>query len=208
MLTAAANHALRWRRIKVKPSIEYPTVQVAAEEEGLHGEAPFFTRRQITDLIDLAGEADDKSMQRYIRICYYTAARRRSIENLTAGQVSLERRKISLATPGKRQTKKRQPVVPIFEPIFEDMQVLMAGRKPGDRLFAPRNFYRGFMLLCRALEFPEPHNPHMLRHSRATHLLQDGRALYDVAALLGDTTATVEANYGHHQPDDLRGRLE
>ena len=193
---------------KAKPSIELPGLLDEASEEGLHGEAPFFTREQVASLIDLAGQQDDKSMQRFIRLCYYTAARRRSIEHLTAAQVSLERRKISLATPGKRQTKKRQPVVPVFDAIVEDLRALLAGKKGADLLFTPRSFYRDFMSLCRALDFPEPHNPHMLRHSRATHLLQDGKGIYDVAALLGDTVATVERNYGHHRPDDLRGKLE
>lgn len=209
-LTAAGNHAFRWKRITLKPVIELPTVLAEVDEEGLHGEAPFFTREQIEQLIDLAGQEDDsrKEMQRYIRLCYYTGARRRSIENLTVGQVSLERRKISLATPGKRQTKKRQPVVPVFTAILDDLRALMDGKKAGEKLLRPRSFYREFTMLCRALEFPEPFNPHMLRHSRATHLLQDGKDIYDVAALLGDTVATIERNYGHHRPDDLRGKLE
>lgn len=213
VLVAAGNHALRWKRIQPAelPRVEFPALDAPTGEDGDLPGAPFFSKEQIQQLIDLASlEVGDPrlEMMRFIRLCYHTAARRASIENLTVRQVALDRRKINLATPGKRQTKKRQPVVPIFDAILEDCRVLCEGRDPSDRLFRPRNFYREFVDLCRALDFPEPHHPHMLRHSRATHLLQDGRNIYDVAALLGDTIKTVEANYGHHAPDDLRGALE
>lgn len=214
VLVAAGNHALARKRIDVseKPSVKMPREVVIfdGEDDTLPGQ-PFFSREQITQLIDLAAQetADPKlEMMRWIRVCYYTAARRRSVEQMMTKQVVFSRRKINLATPGKIQTKKRQPVVPIFKAIEEDLRVLCAGKGPADRLFRPRSFYREFMALCRALDFPEPHHPHMLRHSRATHLLQDGKSIWDVAKLLGDTVATVELNYGHHAPDDLRAALE
>lgn len=210
VLVAAANHARKWKRITAAdmPSVELPTLDQAVDEDGIHGEALHFTKEQVQALFEIAGEAEDQEMARYLRLLYYTAARRRSIENLTVGQIRLERRKISLATPGKKQTKKRQPVVPIFDAILDDCKALIDGKEPGDRIFRPRDFYKEFNLLCRALEFKAPHHPHMMRHSRATHLLQDGKTIYDVAALLGDTIKTVEANYSHHAHDDLRESLE
>ena len=46
-------------------------------------------------------------------------------------------------------------------------------------------------------------HPHLLRHSRATHMLMDGDSPYKVAKLLGDTLATVERVYGHSDPEFL-----
>jgi site-specific recombinase XerD len=43
----------------------------------------------------------------------------------------------------------------------------------------------------------------MIRHSRASHLLQDGEDLWKVARLLGDTVATVERVYAHVLPEHL-----
>jgi integrase len=40
-------------------------------------------------------------------------------------------------------------------------------------------------------------HPHRLRHSYATHLLEDGVPIHHVAELLGDTVATVEGTYSH-----------
>jgi len=55
----------------------------------------------------------------------------------------------------------------------------------------------------RSLGLGDKANPHILRHSRATHLLQDGVSIYDVARLLGDSVQTIERVYGHHSPDYL-----
>ena len=141
-----------------------------------------------------------------MRITYYVAARRRSVEDLLGSQVNLFRRQIVLATPGKTRTKKRQPIVPIFDEIVPDIAALVA-ENPLGRLFTCSSFYRPFMALCRSLDLPEPHHPHMLRHSRATHLLQDGKQIWDVAGLLGDTVVTVQNTYGHHSPNELRAKL-
>ena len=49
--------------------------------------------------------------------------------------------------------------------------------------------------------------PHTLRHTRATHLLQLGVDIWDVAGLLGDTVSTIERTYGHYSPDYLGDTL-
>lgn len=206
VLLAAANHARKWKRILPTdmPSIELTKISAGAAEDDFGGEAKFFSREQIALLIFNAhGVTRD-----IIKLCYYTAARRRSIEKLTVRQIDFARQKINLATPGKKQTKKRQPIVPLFDVIAPDLRRLVEGKKPTDQLFGNMRFYLNFVMTCEALGFEAPFHPHMLRHSRATHLLQDGKKIYSVAALLGDTMQTVEANYGHHSPGELKGDLE
>jgi site-specific recombinase XerD len=58
-----------------------------------------------------------------------------------------------------------------------------------------RDFYKPFSDLMEEMGI-EGH-PHMLRHSRATHMLQDGESLFKVSMLLGDNAATVEKVYAH-----------
>jgi integrase len=198
VLVAAANHERKWKRLTIMPSVELP-----AEERPDSDEEVEYFEKPVLDRLIAAAEGE---LRQFIKIAYYTAARRRSIENLTAQQVNLFRRQIILATPGKARTKKRQPIVPIFDEIVPDIAALV-GSKAAGRLFTTVSFYRPFMMLCRSLDLPEPHHPHMLRHSRATHLLQAGKDIYDVAGLLGDTVKTVEATYGHHSPNGLRMKL-
>ena len=43
--------------------------------------------------------------------------------------------------------------------------------------------------------------PHVLRHSRATHLMMAGISIWEAAKSLGMTAEMVERVYGHHHPD-------
>jgi integrase len=46
--------------------------------------------------------------------------------------------------------------------------------------------------------------PHILRHSAASHMVEAGVPLEEVARMIGDTKAMVERVYGKHSPDYLR----
>lgn len=61
--------------------------------------------------------------------------------------------------------------------------------------------YRQFMDAAARAGLGDDVTPHVLRHSRATHMLQDGVPLWAVANLLGDKVTTVEKTYGTHCPD-------
>jgi site-specific recombinase XerD len=58
----------------------------------------------------------------------------------------------------------------------------------GDR----RSMYRQFRQHLEDLGMSTKAVPHVIRHSRASHLLGNGVPIFDVAKLIGDTLATVE----------------
>ncbi|MER9685924.1 tyrosine-type recombinase/integrase [Mesorhizobium sp. M0139] len=200
VLVAAANHAI-WMGRHTKP------IQVDLPPErrlGPDDEAPYYS----TEERDAIFAAADGEMAQFVQLLYYTGARRKSIEDLTRDQIKLPQKRIILQQAGKKTTKKRQPIVPILktmEPLVEGL--LETGGK--QRVFVSSNFYRQYVALCERLEIDENRrHPHIMRHTRATHLLQEGKSLYDVARLLGDTVATVERVYGHHSHEHLASRLE
>ena len=192
VLLAAANHARRWKRIKEMPSVELPSERRLGEDE----QARYFERSEVNMLIDLA----NGELQQFVELAYWTGARRRSIENLTRDQVKWDQKRLILMPPGKRVTKKRQPIVPIL-PRMEPALTKLWDQGGDPRLFRCADFYRPFRDLCERVGMVGRSNPHLLRHSRATHLLQAGKSIYTVARLLGDTVATVERVYGHHAAD-------
>jgi len=198
VLLAAANHAKRWKRLTEMPSVELPGEKRPGEDE----QALYYERHEVDMLMDMAkGE-----LQQFVELAYWTGARRRSIENLTRDQVKWEQKRLILMQPGKRATKKRQPIVPIL-PRMEPALKHLWDQGGNPRLFHCADFYRPFRELCESLGMAGRHNPHLLRHSRATHLLQTGKSIYTVARLLGDTVSTIERVYGHHAADYIAEEL-
>lgn len=197
VLVAASNHAKRWKRTTVDIVVEMPSERRLGEDD----EAPYYTREELDLMLSVA----DGELHHFITLAYYTGARRRSIQDLTRPQVKWDQGQILLQKPGKRATKKRQPIVPILDEMRPPLEELYATKR--ERLFKTADFYRPFKGLCEALGFGERDHPHLLRHSRATHLLQGGVSLYDVAALLGDTPVTITRVYGHHSHKSLATAL-
>lgn len=204
-LQAAANHAARWRRIgpTANPPTPMPSIELTS---GKTEEAPWLTKEELKLVIDTA-EGDLKD---FIIIAYRSAGRRNSIERLSRPQVDLRNSRLNLTSPEEseleRQSKKRRPIVPIDNVMRPSIERLM--QRNDNLLFRGRTFYYAFVQLLTSLGLADRSNPHILRHSRATHLLQDGVDIYVVAKLLGDTVATVERVYGHHCPNHLADVIE
>ncbi|TWA89605.1 tyrosine-type recombinase/integrase [Bradyrhizobium stylosanthis] len=208
VLVAAANHARAWKRIghDEMPSVELPT------EAGAHEKKPWLTKASIR----LALEKAEGDLRDFILFAYYWGSRRQAIEQLRKGQIDLQHGTVDLHPPGARRTKKRKPVVPIYPEVRPALERRLTAAK--DYLFPARShqagrdyadFYDAFKTLCDRHEIKAVDAvddvpwPHLLRHSRATHMLMDGESLYKVAKLLGDTVATVERVYGHHSVEFL-----
>lgn len=204
VLQAAANHAARWKRIG--PSASPPTAMPSIElpPEAPPAAAPWLTREELAQAFSAASGA----LKDFMMVAYYTAGRRASVERLTRFQVDLKAGRINLRGQredvNSRRSKKRRPIVPITDELRPTIERLLA-ESPNEWLFgADRDYYRHFRALMTGLGFSEEKcHPHILRHSRASHLLQSGVPIYDVARLLGDTVATVERVYAHHSSEYL-----
>ncbi len=133
------------------------------------------------------------------------------MERLTRFQVSLSPAwTINLTSPleneNERRSKKRRPVVPIdasIRPIiarlYEESQAANVEWLWGDK----RDMYTEFNDHMKSIGLADKAFPHVLRHSRASHLLQAGVPVFHVAKLLGDTVATVDRVYAHCVPAGL-----
>lgn len=193
VLVAAANHC---RRMRTLPGDQMPDVELPTDTRAT--EVPWLTKDEMRRLLAAA----DGHLRDFILLAYYTAARRRSIERLTKAQVDLRQGRLNLQPINAPRTKKRRPVVPIFPEIRPTIERLMDASTTEYLLDVRRDMYRPFTQLCERLGLKA--HPHVLRHSRATHMLLDGEDPYKVAKLLGDTMQTVERVYGHYSTDYLK----
>ena len=198
VLKAAAEHCRKWKRLSANdmPEIELPTLEPK--------EATWLTKDELARVFETAqGRARDFAL-----VTYYTGSRRHAIEALRKCQINLEAGTINLHPPGAKVTKKRRPIVPIFDEIRGVVARLMETSETEFLFGHVSDMYRPFREACEAAGLPHKCHPHILRHSRATHLLQDGKDIYAVAKLLGDTVGTVERVYGHQSPYYLADKLQ
>lgn len=211
VLNAAANHAARWKRIgpKCEPPTTMPSIELPSEAPVEQvSEADYLTKEEWARAVGAAtGWLHD-----FMVIAYDSGSRRAAIESLTKFQVDLAQGRVNLRSPtetvNQRRSRKRRTVVPIgadARPVYE--RLMATGPKDGFLFGVRRDAYRFFREHMEAIGLGHKRNPHIIRHTRATHLLQAGVPIYDVARLLGDTVATVERVYGHHSPEYLSETL-
>lgn len=203
LLVAAVNHAVRWKRLKpdAVPVVELPPHAPPVDTK-------FLTKAELKKVFEEAGKDPDPRIKAFAVLAYVTGARRKSIERIRKAQIDLERRRMALTPPGKARTKKRAPIVPIGDEMAAEIRKLWLWSGASELLFRDPGFdvYHKYAEACVRAGVGDRPGPHILRHSRATHMLQDGAAIWDVAKLLGDTVETVERVYGHHCPDYMAGR--
>lgn len=196
VLKTAINKAVKWKRLRAEdvPTMELPPAPPTRER--------WLTKDELAVLMAAADK--HPLVGPFVHLAYWTGARRTAIETLTVFQVDLENNRIFLNPEGRRQTTKRRPVVPIFSEIRPLVERLLREAKAAGRtrLLPPGLVYFPFHIIAREAGFTDV-SPHTLRHTRATHLLQDGRNPWAVAKLLGDTLKTVELRYGHSSAEYL-----
>jgi hypothetical protein len=106
----------------------------------------------------------------------------------------------------RQQTKKRQPPVKLPPRLLAHMR-RWAGLGIAKRAVIEWNgkpiesVRKGFAAAVRAAGLGNDVTPHVLRHTCATWLMQNGVNLWDAAGFLGMTVQQLEQGYGHHHPE-------
>lgn len=215
VLRAAINHAACNKRLPVS---DVPYI------EKLRGSPPkdrWLSKAEANKLLSVARMSWDKSLPlgeqqwavmpklprvyKFIAIALATGSRKSAILELKRDQVDLEWGMIQFNPSGRRQTKKRRPAVPISDELMPVMKQIIAEAE-GDLLLGSGCIRTAFEGACSRAGLHDV-TPHTLRHTWATWAAQAGVPLTDIAAVLGDTYATVERNYLHHCPEHLRGAV-
>ena len=144
----------------------------------------------------------------YLMLAVGTAARPNAILKLTTLQIDQKRRLIRLQPPGVRQTKKRNPTLPICESLWPELRDLPAGpvvsyfgRHVGD-------IGRAFNRARDRAGLGKDVSPYTIRHTMATELRMRGVPVWEVAGWLGHSSGykTTE-RYAKVNPEALAGAL-
>ena len=210
VLKAASNNALKWKLLTadLMPTFEIPN--------DLPKRVIWLLDDEMKRMYDTAHH--DEIMYMFIKLLYFTGSRRTAIESLEWSQVDLINKVIHLAKPDEKKTNKRRPTIPLNAAMCEALSDFPTRGKYRYVFRRNTNRYGALIKLfedARILDLPEKDGrpagrmtPHILRHTRATHLLENGMPLYGVAKLLGDNPSTVERVYAHACVSKLRDCLD
>jgi integrase len=157
-----------------------------------------------------------KHIARFILVGLYTGSRSGAIcgaalmPTIGRGHVDLERGVFYRRAAGARESKKRQPPVRLPDRLLTHMRrwqrcgiaknaVIEWNGKP------VRSVRKGFAAAALAAGLatsgPDKVTPHVLRHTAATWMMQNGVDLWQAAGFLGMTVEMLQARYGHHHLD-------
>lgn len=137
----------------------------------------------------------------FILLALYTGQRRSAILELTWPQIDLVRGRINFNPPGRRQTKKRRPIIPIPRGLLSYLRMRQRKADPQQPgLFAVQAIRRGFETAARRAGI-EDCTPNTLRHTCGTWMAHRGVPLWEIGGYLGHSEARTTELYAHHHPD-------
>lgn len=143
----------------------------------------------------------------YVLLGLYTMARPTAILELTWDRVDFERGEVDLNPKGRRQTRKRRPVVPLNDEAMEALREAYAARQTQyviERGAKPVKSVKKAFQAASARSGIEA-TPYTLRHTGAVWAAEEGVSMAELAQFMGhDDSATTEKHYARFSPGHLR----
>lgn len=143
----------------------------------------------------------------YALMALYTGQRRGAILDLTWKQVDLVRGVIDFNPPGRLQTMKRRPIIPVPRSLLAALRRAHE-RASCDHVIAYRgqkvaDVKTGFNSSATRAGIPDC-TSHTLRHTAGTWTAQRAVPIWEIAGYLGHSVARTSELYAHHHPDFLK----
>jgi integrase/recombinase XerD len=136
-----------------------------------------------------------------IELLYSAGLRRSELLNLKISDIDSKR--MMIRVEGGKGNKDRYTL--LSEKVLIDLRQYYAASRPKNYLFegpggvaySPRSIEHILKRACEKAKIVKRVTPHMLRHSFATHLLENGTNLRDIQTLLGHNSLKTTEIYTH-----------
>jgi integrase len=167
------------------------------------------TRKQVLALLRAT---DAPHIRLFIHLGYATAGRKAAILGLTWDRVDFERGKINLKDPKLTTPHKGRAIVPMTRTLRAALQDARQGALTayvvewgGERVASVK---KGLATASAKAGLPKVSH-HMLRHSAAVRMAEDGVPMEEIASYLGHSNVKVTRDiYARFSPDHLRNAAE
>jgi integrase len=143
----------------------------------------------------------------YVELGLATMARPAAILELTWDRVDFERGTVDLNPSGRRQTRKRRPVVPLNQDALDALRAAYSGRQSQ---FVIERGAQQVKSIKKAFQAASERSgihvtPYTLRHTGAVWAVEAGVSMDELAQFLGhDDAATTSKHYARFSPSYLR----
>lgn len=144
----------------------------------------------------------------YVLLGLYTMARPAAILELTWDRIDWDRQEVDFNPPGRRQTRKRRPVVALHPEALEALRTAYGARQSE---YVIERGAKPVKSLKKAFQAASARSgidatPYTLRHTGAVWAAESGEVtMAELAQFLGhDDSATTEKHYARFTPGHLR----
>jgi integrase len=143
----------------------------------------------------------------YVELGLATMARPSAILELTWDRVDFERGTVDLNPSGRRQTRKRRPVVPLNQDALNALSEAYRGRQGQ---YVIERGAKQVKSVKKAFQAASERSgihvmPYTLRHTGAVWAAEAGVSMAELAQFMGhDDSATTEKHYARYSPGHLR----
>ena len=184
-------------------STHNPTLKIIAPK--ISKKLPIFIEKSnINDLLDKDFFNNDFSGQRdrlIIEVFYFTGIRLTELLNISINDIDYINSSVKVL--GKRN---KERIIPLTYNILNDLKLFVKKYNLDNYLFTnseknklyPKKIYRIVNKYISLVSSVKKKSPHILRHSFATHMLNNGADLNAIKEILGHTNLSATQVYTHN----------
>lgn len=201
-------YLLKTKQVEVSPLAKHKSLKVSKKVQ-----VPFSAKEVETVITNFSAEGfSDVRDQLIIELLYSTGMRRAELINLKLESIQIESSQIKVL--GKRNKERMIPLLPSVKKTFivylKEREQLEINSESGYLLLTNKGkklydtlVYRIVNGYFSRVSTKTKNSPHIIRHSFATHLLNEGADLNSVKELLGHSSLASTQVYTHNSIKEL-----
>ena len=199
-------YLLKIGEIQVSPLETIPSLKFYAEKQ-----IPI-SEEEMVDLGEILEKESGNSLEKLIiETLYQTGMRKSELCNILLEQVDFSKSEIFVKGKGNKQR-----VVPISENLLKQMREYIAIRKPNEdsgiyffvrengKKLSEKFVYSVVNRYLSLITLKKKKSPHILRHSFATHVLNNGAEISKVKKILGHSSLASTQVYTNGNIEQLK----